>query len=329
MREQVIKIFENRVLFLTFLLIILFSVFALLVPGFIRYYNISNMTQYGVGIGLLALAETLVILSGGGGIDISVGSMMSFSAIFIGVLIGRHDISPLFVIPLGLVVGSAMGCINGILITYTKIPALIVTLSTLNIYKSAALVLAVDPAFGPNPMPVSNFPENFGIIGQSKIAGIPLQVLIIFIPAVLIVGFFVNKTSFGRKLYGIGSNETAAKFSGIKVDKLRIFVYTISGFLSALSGWLVTSRIASARPDIGANLELQAITIAVLGGISIKGGKGRILGTVLSIIIITVLDNGLQLAGIPSIWQEGFLGILLVGSVALNNIKISSFQKEG
>jgi ribose transport system permease protein len=145
-------------------------------------------------------------------------------------------------------------------------------------------------------------------------------VLFIFIPVVLILMFLMNRTVLGRHLYGVGSNETAAIFSGINVKKIRVIVYTLSGLLSALAGWVITSRIASARPDIGTGYELQAITIAVLGGVSIKGGEGTAGGVVLSIAIITMLYNGMQLAGIHQIWQLGSLGLVLVGSVLLNQI---------
>jgi ribose/xylose/arabinose/galactoside ABC-type transport system permease subunit len=216
-----------------------------------------------------------------------------------------------------------MGYINGVLVTYTLIPPLIVTLAGLYIYKSLALIIAVDPQFGPNPMPVSNFPDAFYIVGQNRIADIPFQVLFIFVPVVLVLSFLLNRTIFGRRLYGVGSNEVAAVFSGINVRKVRIAVYTLSGFFSALAGWIITSRVASARPDIGSEYLLQAITIAVLGGVSIKGGEGTIGGVVLSVAIITMLYNGMDISGIPQIWQLGTLGVLLVASVLLNQILIA------
>ncbi|MCX6090776.1 MAG: ABC transporter permease [Candidatus Atribacteria bacterium] len=317
------RIVENRVLFLTVLFIILFAVFSFTVKGFFTFYNLTNMTQYGVELGLLALAEMFVILSGGGGIDLSVGSMLTIVAMIIGVLIGRTGFNPSLSILIGLVAGVLMGYGNGFLVSYTKIPAFIVTLASLYVYKSLAMIISVDPRFGPNPMPVSNFPESFYLAGQLRIGGFPFQVLFIFIPVILILQFLLNRTIFGRHLYGVGSNETAAIFSGINVKRVRLVVYTLSGLLSALAGWIITSRIASARPDIGSGYELQAITIAVLGGVSIKGGEGTTGGVVLSIAIITMLYNGMQLAGIHQIWQLGSLGLVLVGSVLLNQILIS------
>jgi ribose/xylose/arabinose/galactoside ABC-type transport system permease subunit len=172
-------------------------------------------------------------------------------------------------------------------------------------------------------MPVSNFSSTFYFVGQHRIADIPFQVLFILIPIIILLAFLMNRTAFGRRLYGVGSNETAAVFSGINVRRVRIIVYTLSGLLSALAGWIITARVASARPDIGSEYLLQSITIAVLGGISIKGGEGTIGGVVLAIAIITMLYNGMDISGIQPIWQLGILGVILVGSVLLNQILIA------
>jgi len=315
-------VIENRSLFLAFVFLGVFLVLSVLVPGFFTLYNLTNMTQYGVELGLLAFAETMVIISGGGGIDLSVGSMMSLVAIVIGVLIGRVGIPPLLAIPVGLVCGAGMGLVNGILVSRIKILPLIVTLAGLYVYRSLALIVAVDPQFGPNPMPVSNFPESFYFVGQYRIGGIPFQVLCIYLPVLILLHFILTRTGYGRKLYGVGSNEKAALFSGINVKNIRLSVYIMSGILSGLASWIITSRIASARPDIGTGFELQAITIAVLGGVSIQGGEGTVLGVVLATFIITMLNNGLQLAGIHQIWQLGALGVVLIGSTLLNQFLI-------
>ncbi len=223
----------------------------------------------------------------------------------------------------GLASGLIMGFLNGILVAYTLIPALIVTLATQYIYSSLALLVAVDPRFGPNPMPVSNFNDAFYFVGQYRVFEMPFQVLCIFIPIVVILLLFLNRTPFGRRLYGVGSNETAALFSGINVKSTRVGVYTLAGLLSAMSGWIITSRVASARPDIGVSYLLEAITIAVLGGVSIKGGEGTIGGVVLALIIITMLYNGMDLQGIQPIWQLGILGAILIGAVLLNTALIA------
>jgi ribose/xylose/arabinose/galactoside ABC-type transport system permease subunit len=323
MKGTLDRIIGNRMIFLAVLFVFFFLLLAVFVKDFFTLYNLTNMTQYAVELGLLALAETFVILSGGGGIDLSVGSIMSLAAMVIGVLIGRAGMSMALAVPLGLAAGTFMGYLNGVLISYTMIPPLIVTLATMYGYSSLALLIAVDPRFGANPMPVSNFSDSFYFLGQFRIFEIPFQVLCVLIPIVLVLLFLLNRTAFGRRLYGVGSNETAARFSGISVRRVRISVYTLSGFLCALAGWIITSRVASARPDIGSSYLLEAITIAVLGGVSIKGGEGTIGGVILALVIITMLYNGMDISGIQPIWQLGILGVILVGAVLLNQILIA------
>jgi len=317
------RVIANRMIFLAVLFVIFFVFLSLAAGGFFTLYNLTNMTQYAVELGLLALAETFVILSGGGGIDLSVGSIMSLASILIGALIGRAGAPIWAAVPIGLAAGTLMGFFNGIIVSTTMIPPLIVTLATMYGYNSLALLIAVDPRFGPNPMPVSNFSEAFYFVGQFRILDIPFQVVCVFIPLVVVLLFLLNRTTFGRKLYGVGSNETAARFSGINVRRVRVSVYTLSGFLCALGGWIITSRVASARPDIGSSFLLEAITIAVLGGVSIKGGEGTIGGVILALVIITMLYNGMDISGIQQIWQLGILGVILVGAVLLNQVLIA------
>jgi len=312
-------IVDNRNAFLGILLIAQFLVFFLMVPYFFGIYNISNMTQYGVEIGLLAFAEALIIISGGGGIDLSVGSLLSLSAMVIGVLVGRYNFNIWIAVALGIGSATLGGAFNGFLVNLFKIPPLLVTLATMYMYKSLALLISVEPEFG-NPMPISKFPENYFFIGQSTILGIPFQVFFIFIPIFFILNYYLKYTTFGRSLYAVGNNEKSAQFSAISVAKTRFIAYIVGGLLVGIAAMIMTSRITSARPDLGTGYELQAITIAVLGGVSIFGGEGNMLGVLLSIGIIVTLYNGLQLAGVNAIWQMGALGLVLIGSVLGHNI---------
>lgn len=319
MMKKILRLMAtNRSFFLLILLVIMFLIFAIIVPEFSTIYNVLNMTKYGVEIGLLAFAETLIIISGGGGIDLSIGSILSLSAMVIGVLAGRLGVNIFLAAILGILTGGFCGTLNGLFVSFLRIPPLIVTLSTMYIYDSLALLIAVDK-WG-NPMPVSNFPYGYFYIGQQTYFNIPFQVIAIFVPLALILHFVLSKTKFGRYLFAIGNSETVARFSNVPVRKIKFSVYVIGGFLAGLAALIMTSRIASARPDLGAGLNLQAITIAVLGGTNIMGGEGSILGTFMAIAVITSLYNGLQLAGISSIWQVGTLGIILIGSAIANII---------
>ncbi len=301
----------DRPRFLVLVLVLTFVVFALTTPDFATVYNTFNMTQYGVEIGLLALGETLVIISGGGSIDLSVGSILSLSGVVMGMLTMWVKVNVWLSALLGVLSGGALGALNALLITRVGIPALIVTLGTLYAYASAALVLT-------NTVPISGLPESFFALGQSQVLRVPLQVLVVFLPVALVLNYALRQTVFGRYLYAVGTNEVAARFAAIDVRAVRFWVFTISGVLAGLAAAVMTSRVASARPDAGTGYELQAITIAVLGGTSIMGGEGTILGTILGVLVITVLSNGLQLAGVHPIWQLGAVGLVLVATVLLN-----------
>jgi len=301
----------DRPRFLILVLALAFAGFALTTAEFATLYNVFNMTQYGVEIGLLALGETLVIISGGGSIDLSVGSMLSLSGVFMGLLTMRVGLNVWLAALLGILSGGLLGAINALFVTRIGIPALIVTLGTLYAYASAALVLT-------DTVPISGLPEHLFVLGQSKVLGVPFQVLMIFIPVALVLHVALRRTIFGRNLHAVGTNEVAARFAAINVGAVRFWVFTLAGLLAGLAAVVMTSRVASARPDAGVGYELQAITIAVLGGTSILGGEGTVLGTILGILVITVLSNGLQLASINPIWQLGAVGIVLVVTVLLN-----------
>jgi len=301
----------DRPRFLILVLALAFAGFALTTAEFATLYNVFNMTQYGVEIGLLALGETLVIISGGGSIDLSVGSMLSLSGVFMGLLTMRVGLNVWLAALLGILSGGLLGAINALFVTRIGIPALIVTLGTLYAYASAALVLT-------DTVPISGLPEHLFVLGQSKVLGVPFQVLMIFIPVALVLHVALRRTIFGRNLHAVGTNEVAARFAAINVGAVRFWVFTLAGLLAGLAAVVMTSRVASARPDAGVGYELQAITIAVLGGTSILGGEGTVLGTILGVLVITVLSNGLQLAGINPIWQLGAVGIVLVVTVLLN-----------
>lgn len=316
------RIIAERPLFLLVLLVGIFVIFSAIIPRFFTVYNIFNMSKYGVEIGLLAFAETLVIISGGGGIDLSVGSMVTLATVFLGHLTIRMGVNVWLASIAAIIGGALLGAFNGALINLTGIVPLIVTLSTMYAYNSLALVIS-----GGMPMPgvgdTRQFPDSFFVPGQTELlGGVPFQVIVCFIPIAIILWFFLSKTVFGRYLYAVGSNARAAHFAAIHVNYVRFWVYVVSGTLCGIAAFIKASRVASASPDAGLGTELQAITIAVLGGVNIMGGEGTISGTFLSIAIITMIYNGLDLGGVHSIWQVGTLGMILIFSVLLNQFLI-------
>lgn len=317
--DRFLLLLQDRVWLLLILIVLVTAVLSAWVPGFLSVYNLLNTSKYGVEIGLLALAETLIIISGGGGIDLSIGSAVSLISVLIGWLAVTKGVNVWLAALVGIAFGGCLGAVNGFLVSRIRIPPLLVTIGTMYIFGSLALVAT-------GGIPISGFPTEFYVLGQGTLYGIPVQVIFVFIPVAVVLHFLLKHTHFGRHLVGVGTNEVAAHFAGIDVRQVRFWVYVIGGLLAGLAAVVMASRVATAKPDAGLGYELRAITIAVLGGTHIFGGKGTIVGTVLAVIIITLIANGLDLAMVHPIWQVGMLGIVLICSVLLNNWVARRFE---
>jgi ribose/xylose/arabinose/galactoside ABC-type transport system permease subunit len=257
-----------------------------------------------------ALTMTFVIVSAG--IDLSVGSILGLVAILLGVF--WHNIGlplPLAMV-LGLAVGALAGFVNGLIITRFSVPPLIATLATLALYRGLAEGIS-------QARSVRGYPEWFFELGQGELLGVPVQ-LWIFIIAVAIAAGILGLTIFGREVYSIGANEIAAHFSGIRVDRVKLLIYTASGFVAALAAIVFVSRVSTTRSDMGTGLELDVITAVVLGGTSIFGGRGTIIGTVLGLFLMQALKNGLALAGVKGDGTIVIIGIVLIGATLISNL---------
>ncbi|MDP1730980.1 MAG: ABC transporter permease [Devosia sp.] len=277
--------------------------------------NILNQGRLMTEVGLIAVIMTFVIVTGG--IDLSVGSILGLVAILIGVFWKNMGLPLPMAIGLGLVVGTFAGFINGIIITRFRVPPLIATLGTLALYRGIAEGIS-------EARSVRGYPDWFFVLGQGQVLGVPTQLWLFGIVAV-IAAIVLGYTTWGRATYAIGSNETAARFSGLRVDWIKIAIYSSSGFAAALAAAIFVSRVSTTRSDMGAGVELDAITAVVLGGTSIFGGRGTIVGTVLGLILIQALKNGLSLAGVKS---DGT--IVLIGAVLILTILISNlFHRNG
>ena len=269
--------------------------------------NLLGTSRFFVEIGLISLGMTLVIITAG--IDLSVGAALALVSVTIG--FGWQWGLPLPVAVLaGLAVGAAAGYFNGFMVTRLDLHPLVVTLGTLSLYRGLALGLSEADA-------VSGYPSWFAYIGQYYLGPVPGQ-LIVFVVAVAAVWLLLARTPFGRYVYAIGSNEEAARFSGVPVRRTKVILYTLTGALVGLAALIFTSRVSTTRADFGQGLELDVIAAVVLGGTSIYGGTGTIPGTVLGVVIIATLRNGMQLAGVATTWQLLVLGILLIVSVFFN-----------
>lgn len=303
------KMKENQNLGTILALIILMIFVSILNSTFLQSNNLLNLMRQLIINGFIALGMTFVILTGG--IDLSVGSTLALtSAIFAGLL--QNGMNTGLAILIALVLGLVLGLLNGILITKGKLAPFIVTLATMTIFRGLTLVYTDGrPIAGPR----DDFAFKF--LGKGQFLGIPFQV-ILFILAFLVLWMILNKTALGRKIYAVGGNEKASFISGINIDKVKIWVYVISSLMAVLSGLVLTSRLNSAQPTAGAAYEMDAIAAVVLGGTSMTGGSGSLTGTLIGILILGVLNNGLNLLGVSSFYQQIVKGIVILIAVLID-----------
>ena len=272
--------------------------------------NLLNQGRFLTEVSLVALIMTFVIVTGG--IDLSVGSILGLSAIVLGVAWKKLGLPLPLAIFVSLSVGTLAGLFNGIIITRFKVPPLIATLATLALYRGLAEGIS-------QARSIRGYPEWFFVLGQGEFFGIPTQLWIVAF-FTLLTGFILTYTTWGRATYAIGANETAARFSGIAVDKTKLFIYAASGFAASLAAIIFVSRVSTTRSDMGMGLELDAITAVVLGGTSIFGGKGTIVGTFFGLILIQILKNGLSLAGVKSDGTYIAIGLVLILTLLISNL---------
>jgi ribose transport system permease protein len=300
-------------------LIVLFVVFSLASPNFFTFNNVVGILLSTAVNGVLALGVTFVIISGG--IDLSIGTVMTFAAVMTGVLITMWQLPVPVGVLGGLAAGAFCGLINGLLIAKLKIPPFIATLGMLNVAKGLALVTS-----GLKPIYFNDTPA-FNGIAMGSIPGaivpgfdIPNAVLILFGVAI-VASLIMTKTILGRYTFALGSNEEATRLSGVSVDAWKIGVYTLCGIFSGLAGVLIASRLNSAQPALGQGYELDAIAAAVIGGTSLSGGEGSIMGTIIGAFIISTLTNGLRILSVPQEWQTVITGGIVILAVYLDIIR--------
>jgi rhamnose transport system permease protein len=277
-----------------------------------KFFTLDNLLNQGrlmTEVGLIAVLMTFVIITGG--IDLSVGSILGLVAILLGVFWKNLGLPLPVAIGLGLAVGTLAGLVNGLIITRFRVPPLIATLGTLALYRGIAEGIS-------EARSVRGYPDWFFVLGQGQLLGVPVQLWILGV-VTLVAAIVLGVTVWGRGVYAVGHNETAARFSGLQVDRIKLAIYASSGFAAALAAVIFVSRVSTTRSDMGTGIELDAITAVVLGGTSIFGGRGSIIGTVLGLILIQALKNGLSLAGIKSDGTIVLIGAVLILTILLSN----------
>ncbi|WP_159879864.1 MULTISPECIES: ribose ABC transporter permease [Aquitalea] len=293
-----------------FIALVLVSVgLAVLSPDFLTVANLLNVMRQVSINALIAFGMTLVILLGG--IDLSVGSILALSSVGIATLI-QAGVSPLLATLLGVIGGGLMGLFNGLVVSKGKVAPFIATLASMTILRGLALVVS-------GGSPITGFNSDlFSMLGGGYVAGlVPIPVVWMLIMFGLFA-FLLKKTVFGRHVYATGGNEEAARLSGVKVDQIKLWVYTVSGAMSAMAGVVLTSRLNSAQPTAGSGYELDAIAAVVLGGTSLTGGRGWIFGTLMGALLIGVLNNGLNLLGVSSFYQQVIKGVVILLAVLID-----------
>jgi rhamnose transport system permease protein len=311
-RRSFLAYFQRWEWLLVLLIAVVIGANTRLSPHFLDSRNISRTSSDFMELGLMMLPMAFIIITTGS-VDLSVASNLGMCASFMGWLY-MHGVNIWVAALAALVLGSLAGFLNGTLVARLKLPPLVVTLGTYAFYRGVAYVLLGDQA-------ARGYPEAFTYLGQGRLPGtlIPFSVAL-FVVLAIVFGLVLHRTIFGRYAFSIGNNENATLYSGVPVARIKIVLFTISGFMAALAGLVLAARFGSTRPDIGTGLELAVITAAVLGGVDINGGRGTIIGAVLSLLLIGLMRFGMGLLNIQGQVQGIVIGFLLILSILLPNI---------
>ena len=294
-------------------LLITVAAFALIAPNFLQASNISLILQQTAVIGTLALGQTLIILTAG--IDLSVGSIMVLCSIIMGRLSADLGFSGPSALLVGLACGTACGLFNGFLVTRVKLPPFIVTLGSLNIFFALNLWISRSETIrGADMSELLLWTGQVLAVGGARITYGSLLMLAI----VAVLAYALHRTRWGRHVYATGDDREAARLAGIRVNRVLLSVYATAGLVYAVGAWILIGRIASASPQAGTMDNLDSITAVVLGGTSLFGGRGMIVGTIMGALIVGVCRNGLSLAGVDVLWQNFAVGVLVILAVSLD-----------
>ncbi|HDG62466.1 MAG TPA: ABC transporter permease, partial [Thermotoga sp.] len=285
---------------------------AILNPRFLTAFNLQTLGKQIAIFGILAIGETFVIMSGGGAIDLSPGSMVALTGVMASWLM-VHGVPVSIAIILILGFSVLVGAWHGFFVTKLGVPAFIITLGTLTMARGMAAVIT-------RGWPIVGLPSHFLTIGQGDILKIPIPVWILLIIA-LIADFFLRKTVYGKHLRAVGGNEVAARFSGVNVSRVRMIAFMVSGFLAGVAGIIIAARLSQGQPGVGSMYELYAIASTVIGGTSLTGGEGSVLGAVVGASIISLLWNALVLLNVSTYWHNVVIGIVIVTAVTMDVLR--------
>ena len=285
----------------------IFAINSFASPYFLDPYSLSDLTFNFTEKGLIAFAMALLIISGE--IDLSVAAIIALASTMMGMAVQAGAGTPVLVL-IGIVVGLGCGAFNGLLVTRLGLPSIVVTIGTMSLFRGIAFIILGDQAY-------KGYPESFAFFGQGYVWWVVSFELVLFLIAAVVYWFVLHRTSFGRRVFAIGNNPVAAQFSGVRVGRIKFILFCLTGLMSGIASVLITSRLGSTRPSIAQGYELEVITMVVLGGVSILGGAGSIVGVVLAAFIMGLVTFGLGLLNVPGIVMSIFIGLLLIIVIAL------------
>jgi ribose transport system permease protein len=300
------------------ILVLLVILFSFIAPNFMSFGNLRTLIRQISFAGISAVGLMFVMISGG--IDLSIGSQIVFSNVLLAIMMVDWKLPPAVAIPLILLFGTSLGAINGLLCIKLKIPPLIITLGTAAIFKGLGYIIN-------QSRNIMGFPDSFRWFGQGYVWGIPVPVIVLVIVA-LLGSFILTKTYFGRQIFALGGNEEAARLAGVNTDRMKVFLFMICGFASAITTVLLLSRVFAGQTITGQGLEFDCLTAALLGGVSFKGGEGNVFGLMVGMLIIGVLNNAMQLATFPDFSQTVVKGAVLLIAVAFDVYQKNRKAKE-
>lgn len=312
MKEKILGIVKSTAGAVLIVTILMTVIVQLLTGHFYTAYNLSTFSRSASFTIIIGFAQTLVLLLGG--IDLSVASVAGLCSMIFAMLTTVGGVNPFLSIAIALMAGVALGAINGIFICSLNLTPFIVTLATSALYKGIIYVAT-------KGIPLTGIPESVTIIGQGTLFGIiPYPAIIMVVLAVILI-YMLRYTSFGRHIYAVGGNEHAAKIVGIQINKTKMAVYALTGFISALAGILMVLRLGSSQVNIGENWAMPSITAGVLGGTSMNGGSGGIGGTIVGGLLMSVISFSISLLGISSYWDQIVTGVVVLIAVAIDAIR--------
>lgn len=276
-------------------------------PYFLNAWSLSDATFNFTEKAMIAFAMTLLIISGE--IDLSVAAIIALASTMMGVAMEAGASTPILVL-VGLATGLLCGAFNGVLITRFGLPSIVVTIGTMSFFRGISYIILGDGAF-------RGYPADFAWFGQGYVFWVISVEFVIFVVLAIFYTVLLHKTNFGRAIYAVGNNATAAAFSGIRVERVKLILFLLTGLMSGLAAVCLTSRLGSTRPSIASGMELEVVTMVVLGGVNILGGSGTIPGVIIAAFIMGLVTFGLGLLNVPGIVMSIFLGVLLIGVIAL------------